>query len=68
MGGGAHWGPLIGVKVGVCAASFFVEERLHSRQTDWTATGVNVGTAAGYTWAGFHNLKVANGLVTTGNR
>jgi len=54
---------MMGVKAGVCAVSFFAEERSHSRQADWTATGVNLGTTVGYTWAGFHNLKVANDLV-----
>jgi hypothetical protein len=61
------WGRVIGVKAGLCGVSAVIEETqtFHGWKgtgADWTWTGVNLGTAAGYTWAGFHNLKLVNDL------
>jgi len=56
--GHPQWGRFISLKVGMCGASAFVQERWHSPNSDWTWTGVNAATAAGFTVVGFHNLAI----------
>ena len=57
------WGRVIGFKVGSCAATALLQET-HTFGTwktpasDKTWTGINLGIAAEYTWAGFHNLNL----------
>jgi hypothetical protein len=65
--GNPNWGRVIGLKAGLCGISAVMEETqsFHTWKTpnaDWTWTGINVGTTAVYTWAGFHNLSLANDL------
>jgi hypothetical protein len=68
--GNPNWGAMIGLKAGLCGASAVMEETrsFHAWKTpnaDWTWTSLNLGTTAVYTWAGFHNLNLANTLTTT---
>jgi len=61
--GAPAWGRMIGIKIGLSAATVVLEEthvfgRWKSPNADWTWTAVNSGTASLYTWAGFHNLDL----------
>jgi hypothetical protein len=63
--GNPQWGRIISVKAGLCGASAVLQEThvfgaWQSRNADWTWTGVNLATTSAYTWAGVHNLGVAN--------
>jgi hypothetical protein len=65
--GHPQWGRIIGLKAGLCGFTAAIEEThvfgtWKSPNADWTWTGINAGTAAAYTFAGFHNLKIATDL------
>lgn len=67
--GGVSWGRVIGLKAGFCGVSTILQEthvfgQWDSPKADWTWTAANSGTAAIYTWAGFHNLTLAKELST----
>jgi hypothetical protein len=62
--GQPQWGHMIAIKAGACGVSALVEEThlFHSWRSpaaDWTWTGINAGTAGVYSWAGWHNLRLA---------
>ena len=62
--GQPQWGRMIGIKAALCGASAVLQEThifraWQSPAADWTWTGINAGTAAVYSWAGWHNLQVA---------
>jgi hypothetical protein len=63
--GRPQWGRVIGLKSGSCAASSVLQEThmfgaWKGPNADPVWTGVNLGITAEYTWAGFHNLNLAN--------
>jgi len=65
--GNPSWGRVIGLKTVVCAVSATVQEThtlgaWDTPKSDWIWTAANAATASVYTWAGFHNLKLANNL------
>ena len=65
--GAPAWGRVIGIKAAFCGAAAVVEEThtfgaWKSPASDWSWTAVNATTVSVYTWAGFHNLKLANDL------
>lgn len=65
--GSPAWGRVLGVKAAACGISTVIEEThtfgvWNSPKSDWTWTAMNVGTASMFTWAGFHNLAVADKL------
>jgi hypothetical protein len=67
--GRPQWGRVVGMKAGSCAVSAVLQEThtfgiWQSPAADRTWTFVNLGIAAEYTWAGFHNLSLANSLST----
>ncbi len=53
--GNPAWGRIISLKIGVCAGSIYMQEKV---KADKTFTGVNIGTAAVFTAAGIHNKKL----------
>ena len=60
--GRANWSRAIGFKAGACGLSAILQETntFHAwsgRNADWTWTGFNAATAAGYTWVARHNLE-----------
>lgn len=62
--GRANWGRAIAFKAGACGVSAILQETdtFHAwsgRNADWTWTGFNAATAAGYTWVARHNLEAA---------
>ncbi len=62
--GRANWGRTMTLKSTACGLSGILEETdtFHSWRggnADWTWTGINAATAAGYTWVARHNLGVA---------
>ncbi|MGH7194281.1 MAG: hypothetical protein ACREJM_12240 [Candidatus Saccharimonadales bacterium] len=70
--GRPDWGRMIGMKAGLCGASLFMQEsrtfgQWRGSKSDWTWTGINLGTASVYTWAGLHNLKIASQLLAPPN-
>jgi hypothetical protein len=65
--GNPQWGRMIGIKAGLCGATAIMQEThvfraWKSPNADWAWAGINASTAAVYTWAGFHNLNLANDL------
>jgi hypothetical protein len=67
--GSPAWGRMIGIKAGVCGVSALLQEThtfklWDSPTADWTWTAANSATASAYTWAGFHNLSLANQLAS----
>ena len=62
--GQPQWGRMISIKAGMCGASAILQEThvfrsWESPGADWTWTGINAGTAGIYSWASWHNLKIA---------
>lgn len=65
--GNPSWGRVVGMKAAFCGAAAVMEEThtfgiWNTPKSDWTWSAVNAATASVYTWAGFHNLKLANDL------
>ena len=63
--GQPQWGRMVGIKAAFFGASIVLQEThifrtWQSPSADWRWTGINVGTAAVYSWAGWHNLQVAS--------
>lgn len=59
-----QWGRMIAIKAAFCGASAVLQEThlFRAWQTpaaDWTWTGVNAGATGIYSWAGWHNLRIA---------
>ena len=61
--GKPQWGRMIGIKSGFCGVTAMLQEThvFHAWQNpdaDWSWTAINSGTAAFYSWAGWHNLQI----------
>lgn len=62
--GQPQWGRMIAIKAGLCGVSAVLQET-HIFKTwetpaaDWTWAGINAATTGIYSWAGWHNLQVA---------
>ena len=62
--GRPQWGRMIGVKAALCGTAAVVQEThlfraWESPGADWTWTGINAGVTGLYSWAGWHNLRIA---------